>query len=77
MWCLEYGDSCIETCAVPVEGEHAACDGHVHRHLSGHPADHKHLLAGVGVEGGVVDVLGSPELVLRQAGLHDPRSEEV
>lgn len=77
VWCLEYIESCIETSAVPVEGEHAACDGHVHRHLSGHPANHKHLLSCVRVEGGVVDVLGSPELVLCQARLHVPNPEEV
>lgn len=75
--CLENIKSCIEISAVPIEGEHAACDGHVHRHLSGHPANHKHLLSCVGVEGGVVDVLGPPELILRQTRLYDPSSEEV
>lgn len=64
----------FETSAVPVEGEHAACDGHVHWHLSRHPANHKHLLPRVGVEGRVVDVLCSPELILRQARLHCTRS---
>lgn len=68
---------CIELSALPVEGEHGAGDGHVHWHLSGHPANHKHLLPGVGVEGGVVDVLGSPELILCQARLHHPGSEKV
>lgn len=62
--------------AVPVEGEHAASDGHVHGHLSGHAADHDHLLARVGVEGRVVHVLGPPQLVLRQAGRHHPGSGE-
>lgn len=60
---------------VPVEGEHAACDGHVHWHLSRHPANHKHLLPCVGVEGWVVDVLGPPELILRQARFRFPSSE--
>lgn len=64
----------IETSAVPVECEHAACDGHVHWHLSRHPADHKHLLPCVGVEGGVVDVLCPPQLILGQARLHFPGS---
>lgn len=67
----------IETSAVPVEGEHAACDRHVHWHLSRHPANHKHLLPGVRVEGGVVDVLGPPQLILCQARLHIPSSERV
>lgn len=49
-----------------VEGHHAARDGHVHGDLGAHPADHQHLLPSVGVERGVVDVLGAPQLVLRQ-----------
>lgn len=64
-----------ETSAVPVEGEHAACDCHVHWHLSRHAANDKHLLPCVGVEGRVVDVLGPPQLILRQARLHNPGSE--
>lgn len=63
--------------AVPVEGEHAACDRHVHWHLSRHPANHKHLLSCVRVEGGVVDVLGSPELILCQARLCGAGSETI
>lgn len=66
---------CFKTSTVPVEGEHAACDGHVHWHLSRHPANHKHLLPCVGVEGWVVDVLGPPELILRQARFRFPSSE--
>lgn len=65
----------VETPAVPVEGEHAACDCHVHWHLSRHAANDKHLLPCVGVEGGVIDVLGPPQLILRQARLHNPSSE--
>lgn len=64
-------------CTVPVEGKHAACDGHVHWHLSRHPPNHKHLLARIRVEGGVIDILGSPELILCQARPHDPSSEKA
>lgn len=77
IWHLEYTEPCTELCPVPVESEHAACDGHVHWHLSRHSANHKHLLPRVGVEGGVVDVLGSPELIFRQTRLRDTRSEKV
>ena len=59
---------------LPVESEHGSCDGHVHWHLSRHPANHNHLLPGVRVEGRVIDILGLPERVLRQARLHDPSS---
>lgn len=77
IWHLEYTEPCTEICLVPVESEHAACDGHVHWHLSRHSADHKHLLSRVGVEGGIVDVLGSPELIFCQARLCDTSSEKV
>jgi len=66
---------CIGASAVPVEGEHAACDGHVHWHLSRHPANHKHLLSRVRMEGRVINVLGSPELILCQAGPYNTSSE--
>lgn len=63
--------------AVPVEGEHAACDRHVHWHLSRHAPNHKHLLPCVRVESRVVDVLGPPQLILRQARFQSPGSGRV
>lgn len=80
LWCFFFfflnHDICIRTSAVPVEGEHAACDGHVHWHLSRHPANHEHLLSRVGMESRVVNVLGSPELILSQARSHGTSSEK-
>ena len=50
-------------CVLPVEGHHAARDGHVHRHLGRHAAKQEHLLPGVGMEGRVIQVLGIPYLL--------------
>ena len=65
--------------ASPVEGHHAAGDGHVAGHLGRHAADQHHLLARVRVEGRVVERLGAPQLVLRQlqrlAGPSERRTE--
>lgn len=66
-----------ETSVVPVEREHAACDGHVHWHLSRHSANHNHFLPRVRVKGRVVDVLGPPELIFSQTRLHYSSSEKV
>lgn len=74
---IKHEQNSTEMMYLPVKCEHAACDGHVHRHLSGHPTNHKHLLSRVGVEGGVVDVLGSPELVFRQPGFYNPSPDRV
>ena len=56
------------TVAVPVEGHHAACDGHVHGNLRRHAAEYNHLLLRVGVEGGVVQLFRSPDIILRLPG---------
>lgn len=45
---------------LPVEGEHAARDGHVHGHLGRHPANEDHLLSCVWMEGRVIHILGLP-----------------
>ena len=48
--------------ALPVELQHGACEQHAPRHLEGHPPEHVLQLARVGVEGGLVQLLGSPHL---------------
>lgn len=58
----------------PVEGHHAARDGHVHWDLSRHPPYQGHLLTCVRVEGRVIRVLSSPQLIFREAGGNDPLS---
>jgi len=49
---------------VPVELQHAACDGHATGDLEGHSPDDVHAVARVRVEGGVVQLLGVVELLL-------------
>lgn len=60
----------------PVEGHHAAGDGHIHGHLSGHAANQQHLLPRVWMERRVENVFGPPELVFRQTRSHHTLSGE-
>ena len=52
----------------PIEGHHAADYGHVHGNLGGHPSDEEHLLARLGMVGGVIQSLGMPQLLLCRTG---------
>lgn len=55
-----YGHVIYDAVHALVEGHHEACDGHIHRHLTGHAAYEHHLLTSVRMVRGVVELFRLP-----------------
>ena len=51
---------------LPVKCQHTTSYEHVTRHLSTHPSNQQHFIAAIGMESGIVDVLGLPQFLYRQ-----------